>query len=1317
MKRWLKRSMSTALTAAITISATVGMLNASVLAASPFESQHKTFTNDSFTYPTAPSGMSTLQEFKQKSWGVHDTEFLYDSATDTYYAYVTNSSEVRSSTDLINWTSAGSRTGRAWAPCIIELKTPINYNGVDYNYLAYDSSSSFGTNDSQITRYLSNSPYEGFVNAGTAIQSRNGTSPFNALDAKIFYDAEDNLWMSFGSWFSGIYIVPMDETTGLPEDGVIDEIIADENNHRVCYRNINHAAMEGSNVIYNPDTGYYYLNVSYDDMDSTYNVRIGRSKNPQGPYLDYNGQDLNNKTTSSTESWKVGTKITTPYYFEYDTGWYSTGHSSFIYNSDTNEYFISTNARASDIGGATKLNVRKIFWTEDGWPTVMPEQYTSETEQTVPTDLIPGVYQIIPILRESLPETTAECQRGNEVIELKADNTVTGSYSGYWAQTGEHTVKMLLNDVEYTLTVAAVWDWELGKPTLAFTGLSKAGDFNDDYAGIQLWGKQVDPEPLVQGSYDNLSLQSSTRLDLALPTSYYTGVNITWQSMNKEILNDDGTLNHRPTEDTYVLMVATLSLGDITMNKPFPVLVYADTVEEQSDPIAQYSFNDEANWLKDGSGENDLSYENSVNSYVAEGLLYGAANIAGDAMTAPEALANAEDFTFAGWVNMTTQTNNGKLFTIGSGDSIMTFTIRNNNNSASTINEGMQLVAKDNGINLTLTGPASAAPTLGDWAYVAVTLSGNTASIYYNGELVAQNTAFNLDPADISPKTFTIGDSNTKLLLDELSIYNIALSADEIASAYQAMLKAKTIKVLDDSINLAVGDTANTNANIYVYPNTISEKYNVLIRYASSDPSIAEVDSVTGEITAKAKGVATITATASGIGSATVTVNVTDAVVGTDLTISQDSATVKTGKTLQLAATITPENSTSKIVWSSDDESIATVSQTGLVTPISAGSATITATIDGTAIEKTCAVTVVDSLLVDYHFDGDLKDSSSYNRDVQTANGTYSYPDGVTVDPDDKALSIDEVKSGVGHVVRLQNNVISTSDNSQFSISVWVKPTALTAHTAVFFAQGQSRWMSIVPCSVDTGTPTVRICNDGDSSWSDITAADPIPLDEWSLLTYTFDSGSGGQNKAGTAKLYINGKLTASRSNADNPLNSRWGNTFYIGGNLWDTSFNGAIDNFRIYNIALNADQVKAIYNEVVPETYSLNVYHQYGDEAAVLDADQSKSGLSNGDAVSVKPVVKEGYEIASVEVDGMPWISGENIVGEIDGEDITITYHYNEVFVAPDPDEEDKEDTEDKPVESDPGKTGDPIEIGMIITLLLLSGSAVAIVKRKKIK
>ena len=82
MKRWLKRSMSTALTAAITMSISVGMLGTSVSAASPLEAEHKTFTNESFAYPETPTGPTTIAEFKQQTWGVHDTEFLYESDTD-----------------------------------------------------------------------------------------------------------------------------------------------------------------------------------------------------------------------------------------------------------------------------------------------------------------------------------------------------------------------------------------------------------------------------------------------------------------------------------------------------------------------------------------------------------------------------------------------------------------------------------------------------------------------------------------------------------------------------------------------------------------------------------------------------------------------------------------------------------------------------------------------------------------------------------------------------------------------------------------------------------------------------------------------------------------------------------------------------------------------------------------------------------------------------------------------------------------------------------------------------------------------------------
>lgn len=65
----------------------------------------------------------------------------------------------------------------------------------------------------------------------------------------------------------------------------------------------------------------------------------------------------------------------------------------------------------------------------------------------------------------------------------------------------------------------------------------------------------------------------------------------------------------------------------------------------------------------------------------------------------------------------------------------------------------------------------------------------------------------------------------------------------------------------------------------------------------------------------------------------------------TDITLNTDSITVaKCGDTVQLSATLTPEDTTEHVVWSSSNENVATVSSSGLVTVHGIGTATITAT-------------------------------------------------------------------------------------------------------------------------------------------------------------------------------------------------------------------------------------------------------------------------------------------------------------------------------------------------------------------------------------
>ena len=69
-----------------------------------------------------------------------------------------------------------------------------------------------------------------------------------------------------------------------------------------------------------------------------------------------------------------------------------------------------------------------------------------------------------------------------------------------------------------------------------------------------------------------------------------------------------------------------------------------------------------------------------------------------------------------------------------------------------------------------------------------------------------------------------------------------------------------------------------------------------------------------------------------------------DEIETTKVVITPEAPTVAVAATVALTATLTPSGSTDPVKWSSDDKAIATVSDTGVVTGVAAGTAVITAT-------------------------------------------------------------------------------------------------------------------------------------------------------------------------------------------------------------------------------------------------------------------------------------------------------------------------------------------------------------------------------------
>lgn len=128
------------------------------------------------------------------------------------------------------------------------------------------------------------------------------------------------------------------------------------------------------------------------------------------------------------------------------------------------------------------------------------------------------------------------------------------------------------------------------------------------------------------------------------------------------------------------------------------------------------------------------------------------------------------------------------------------------------------------------------------------------------------------------------------------------------------------------------------------------------IGYVSSDPTVVMVDDF-GNLAALKAGTAEV-ALSSKDGKITASKTIEVVVTPTGITTT-DALTLTAGEAATLETAVTPDDATHvSINYTSSDDSIATVSGTGEVTAVSAGDATITAAVDGTALSAACKVTV-----------------------------------------------------------------------------------------------------------------------------------------------------------------------------------------------------------------------------------------------------------------------------------------------------------------------------------------------------------------------
>lgn len=407
-------------------------------------------------------------------WHTHDPAIFQDEASGYYYIYCTGAICQRSK-DLIHWEMVGKVVDAPptessdwvggkdiWAPDIVK---------VGNEYRLYCSNSTWGVRQSCIFLAVADNAEGPFVPRGCVLKTSNEL-PVNAIDANIITDAKTGeMYMVYGSFWGGCYILPLDPETGLAKEEGIGTCIA----RRPHWMS---ASIEGPYIVYNPDTDYYYLFVSYGSLKNDYNIRVGRSKNVTGPYVDYHGRNLFAPEDADNST---GLLAFCGYRWNDGTAYMGPGHNSVLHDRDDNWYLVChiRELNFTDRPEPSTMQVRKIFWTADGWPIVNAQPYSGEIQQEIPETELAGQYERI-TLTPSVPQGI---QTAVPMRLYANGHYECCSIQGRWRYDDENRISITYGPHVEHLFISAVWDKEKDTPTLALTGLSEKG--------IAVWAKKI----------------------------------------------------------------------------------------------------------------------------------------------------------------------------------------------------------------------------------------------------------------------------------------------------------------------------------------------------------------------------------------------------------------------------------------------------------------------------------------------------------------------------------------------------------------------------------------------------------------------------------------------------------------------------------------------------------------------------------------------------------------------------------------------------------------------------------------------------------
>lgn len=465
------------------------------------------------------SGIAT-KDISAPYVSVHDPSIL--RVGDTYYIYGSHMDSAKS-TDLLNWTrmsggygpnnpifgaiyqkadQAFAYTGSTssvipaggdavWAP-------DVKYNEKLGKYVMYYCTSST-FNASNLCYAVSDTPdgnfdwqgaliYSGFnkdtikytdvldyvsqeyaeENYISATNEYNFRDWPNAIDPTLFTDADGNDWLVYGSWSGGIFLLEIDEETGK----VIHPEADPENDVDPYFGKRlvggGHETMEAPYILYDANSGYYFLFVSYGDLNQTggYQIRVFRSDKPDGEYVDMKGQNLGSglgRTAQAFYALKLSGNYMLPSLPE---AYMATGHNSAFTDQDGKQYIVF-HTRFEKKGEYHSPRVHQFVLNADGWPCMLPYQTQGETisETGYAEKDVVGRYYFIN-QGNNIDATIAQ----PSIMYLnKGGKAVTEQQEGTWKMEKDSPyVTITLGDQEYKGVFCAMKD-EAGTDVMVFS--------------------------------------------------------------------------------------------------------------------------------------------------------------------------------------------------------------------------------------------------------------------------------------------------------------------------------------------------------------------------------------------------------------------------------------------------------------------------------------------------------------------------------------------------------------------------------------------------------------------------------------------------------------------------------------------------------------------------------------------------------------------------------------------------------------------------------------------------------------------------------